>query len=265
MKGVQFFAPQNTLKTCLLKINLLKAFTLAEILVTLTIIGVVSAMTVPTLMNKVQEHGFRSAMKKKYAEVGAAMIKMNAEEEPYFLGIPYKQNMDYTNNPEIFSKYFKVMGNTFVKNINQLSFNTGLGQIYNKANAYKLTTIDGVDQGGWVFLAHNEDSVAFQLVDGTIMQWSQQMSYTGTDNSQDNQGLIVDVNGLKGPNRAGVDVFYFNIDYNSNYDPVLKPTKAHAKYAKKDCCYGGSAKGWGCTVMFLQNPAYKVPRCSDIK
>ena len=242
-----------------------KAFTLAEVLVTLSIIGVVSALTVPTLSNKVQEQAFRQGMKRKYAEISSVLTKMTHDEQPYFLGLPYTMNTEYANNPELFGAYFKVMNNKYVKNVNQLDFNTGMGQIYSKSGAHKLTTIDGIDQGGWTYLAHGNDSIAFQTVDGAIYQWSQQMSYTGSDMSDSNQGVIVDVNGLKGPNRAGVDVFYFNIDYNSNGAAVLKATKTHAKHAKKDCCYGGNAKGWGCTLMFMQNPTYKIPKCSAIK
>ena len=39
-------------------------FTLAEVLITLVIIGVIAAMTVPTLMNNTNAQEFRSALKK---------------------------------------------------------------------------------------------------------------------------------------------------------------------------------------------------------
>lgn len=37
-----------------------RAFTLAEVLITLGIIGVVAAMTIPTLMAKIQENTYKS-------------------------------------------------------------------------------------------------------------------------------------------------------------------------------------------------------------
>lgn len=40
------------------------AFTLAEVLITLGIIGVVAAMTIPTLMNKTNDAELKSAYKK---------------------------------------------------------------------------------------------------------------------------------------------------------------------------------------------------------
>ena len=44
-----------------------KGFTLAEVLITLGIIGVVAAMTLPTVINNVQEKQFHSKFKKAYA------------------------------------------------------------------------------------------------------------------------------------------------------------------------------------------------------
>ena len=46
------------------------AFTLAEVLVTLGIIGVVSAMTVPTLMQNYQRQSYVTQLHKVYNEVG---------------------------------------------------------------------------------------------------------------------------------------------------------------------------------------------------
>lgn len=45
------------------------AFTLAEVLITLGIIGVVAAMTMPSVVNNVEEKQLQSALKKGYSEV----------------------------------------------------------------------------------------------------------------------------------------------------------------------------------------------------
>lgn len=44
-----------------------KGFTLAETLITLTIIGVVAALTIPTLMSKYKDYVFKTNMKKAYS------------------------------------------------------------------------------------------------------------------------------------------------------------------------------------------------------
>ena len=48
-------------------------FTLAEVLITLVIIGVIAAMTVPTLMNNTNAQEFRSALKKAISGVNQAL------------------------------------------------------------------------------------------------------------------------------------------------------------------------------------------------
>lgn len=48
-------------------------FTLAEVLITLVIIGVIAAMTVPTLMNNTNAQEFRSAFKKAISGVNQAL------------------------------------------------------------------------------------------------------------------------------------------------------------------------------------------------
>ena len=52
-----------------------KAFTLAEVLVTLGIIGVVSAMTVPTLMQNHQRKTYVTQLHKIYNELSQALVR----------------------------------------------------------------------------------------------------------------------------------------------------------------------------------------------
>lgn len=49
-----------------------KAFTLAEVLITVGIIGVVAAMTIPTLMNSIQENNYKVAYKKAFSVASQA-------------------------------------------------------------------------------------------------------------------------------------------------------------------------------------------------
>ena len=49
-----------------------KAFTLAEILITLGIIGVVAAMTMPTLINNIKYHSYDNAKRKVLNSIGEA-------------------------------------------------------------------------------------------------------------------------------------------------------------------------------------------------
>ena len=59
-----------------------KAFTLAETLITLSIIGVVAAMTVPTLMTKYKEQEAITRLKKGYSNLANALAMQRTVQEP---------------------------------------------------------------------------------------------------------------------------------------------------------------------------------------
>ena len=62
----------------------MKAFTLAEVLITLGIIGVVAAMTMPTLMNSTNGAQYKTAYKKALSVISQAIV-MNVALDDYDL------------------------------------------------------------------------------------------------------------------------------------------------------------------------------------
>ena len=58
-----------------------RGFTLAEVLITLGIIGVVAAMTMPTLNAKFQKREFITELKKIYSEIYQALGKLALNNE----------------------------------------------------------------------------------------------------------------------------------------------------------------------------------------
>lgn len=74
-------------------------FTLAEVLITLVIIGVIAAMTVPTLMNNTNAQEFRSGLKKAISGVNQALTLHYALEGT--------TAQDMSNGAELVSKIFK--------------------------------------------------------------------------------------------------------------------------------------------------------------
>lgn len=49
-------------------------FTLAEVLITLAIIGIVAAMTLPTVINNTQDKQFKAMFKKQYSALAQAIL-----------------------------------------------------------------------------------------------------------------------------------------------------------------------------------------------
>ena len=56
------------------------AFTLAEVLITLGIIGIVAAMTIPSLMNNAQDYSFQQGYKKIFSVISNASKQAQADD-----------------------------------------------------------------------------------------------------------------------------------------------------------------------------------------
>ncbi len=56
------------------------AFTLAEVLITLGIIGIVAAMTMPSLINTTQKKELETAFKKQYSVLQQAILMIKTED-----------------------------------------------------------------------------------------------------------------------------------------------------------------------------------------
>lgn len=73
-----------------------KAFTLAEVLITLGIIGVIAALTIPTLMNNVQDAQFKTKWKKVFSNI-ANVTKLMTNDNGGSLAGVFANDSDYEN------------------------------------------------------------------------------------------------------------------------------------------------------------------------
>lgn len=122
-----------------------RAFTLAEILIALGIIGVVAALTIPGLVEKYQKKVFATKVKQTYAIVSNALITSVAENGPpseWDFGQPVEDNgSNVLSTPEIMKKmvvtyflpYFQKskLGNDF--NMYYILLSNGTTLTFNKA------------------------------------------------------------------------------------------------------------------------------------
>lgn len=93
-------------KTFSLKNIRKKAFTLAETLITLSIIGVIAAITVPTLMSNVNKQIYVVGLKKAYSQLSNAMkmipIAENCPSDDYVCaGVEYRTNLKFFDQEKL--------------------------------------------------------------------------------------------------------------------------------------------------------------------
>ena len=187
-------------------------FTLAEVLITLGIVGVVAAMTLPTVINKINFYVLKQQFKKVYNTYSNALVKVYAENGVVF-DCYYADNTDserYTHNSQC-----KEFTESFLKQLNVIqkcesnAYQKGCIPKYKGVDSIYKDQHNGqeVDNTGCIGFWENNilnNSTAYVLKDGSII-------VTYGSSSLVTKLFLVDINGHKKPNKWGHDLFVFLI------------------------------------------------------
>lgn len=185
-----------------------RAFTLAEVLITLGIIGVVAAMTIPIVINKYRSYVLEVQFKKAYSNLSQTILLMKQD-----LGVEnlWKEYVIYDSKNEIY-----INPENFYNNFDKYI------KVVKKAEKYEITNYNGTkktisdtgdDLPKAIYILPDGSSVGRQIGNGRIRFW-------------------IDVNGpYKKPNRYGFDVFEFHIT--SKNDAVV-PVKQVRYYTDEE-------------------------------
>lgn len=229
--------------------NETRGFTLAEVLITLAIIGIVAAMTIPTLIANYQKTQYITGLKKAYSEITEA-LKLMADD----YGCPDNLNCTGLFGPAAvsdtfaneFKKYLKVakdcgstynasdentkcFADTYASHIDGTYDGLDFNQDF--MGAYKLTTADGFSMSIQDD-AENCNTNSFMVPAGT------NMAHTCGE-------MLIDVNGKKGPNTLGRDLFYFFIT--TGKGPALYPRGGQEAVSRGEAWTDPSGNPTRCT------------------
>ena len=194
------------------------AFTLAEVLVTLGIIGVVSAMTVPTLMQNYQRQSYVTQLHKTYNEFTQAFLQYKNDRNALWL-----TEAGHTRHQDMMpfmKQYFKVVqecGTTstpcFASSYKNQNGGTYVVDTLNRGGTYYGVLASGVSFG-----------IMYDALDtGTI--YTDDFSYK----------IVVDINGKKGPNIYGRDLFVMYVFP----DGVIDVYQANPACRENNSCLSG--------------------------
>ena len=216
------------------KRNMKNGFTLAEVLITLVIIGVIAAMTIPTLMNNTNNQELVSKLKKTYSTMAQATNRIIAEEgnprgdiggwatSPEAVYNMYKKHLSLSKDCGQGSDCFEKMtsGSNFYKKLNGNSYYSA--SFTSNNNFYKVITSDGAQ----ILFAYNYPACA----------------NTSFNSYNVCSEIWLDINGEKNPNQWGKDLFIF----------VLKEDGLHPAGCdgnSSDCNKNGSGYSCACKVI----------------
>ncbi len=163
---------------------------MAEVIITLGIIGIVSAMTIPTLINNYAKKSTISELKKVYSTLAQA-IKLSQVENGDMMYWDFVDMLPREFFEKYLASYLKV-GSPFL-----------YSDISSEIKYYRP---NGSVEKDFTFLYDN--AIIYILSNGVALFFSGVKNvYTGKHVS-----FLVDINGYKnGPNRFGRDVFVFTI------------------------------------------------------
>ena len=239
--------------------NKLAAFTLAEVLITLLIIGIVASIIIPSLILDTKKNEINLATKSAFSLINEALRKTKIENSnvpimcyyhavnPYgsALCTGYNENGDCTGHtlldgsplPSDYNGYFYECS----KLLPEMKNHMGIGKTCTSGRALIdgcMPQYKGNDQ---IQLDNNSSNTMYTQVDANratsgCSGW-RSASFTNKEAIVLNNGMIIipystqfanspiigiDVNGMKPPNKAGHDLFFFytkGLNGSSSYYP----------------------------------------------
>lgn len=190
-------------------------FTLAEVLITLGIIGVVASMTIPTLMMNIQNNEFKAQMRKEYSVLSEAFQLLKTENGGDF-------NAALGSGTGSGSNLIKNVFKQKLHYIKECDTNNGVNFGVCFINSANAKWLNGRAANNWFLL--NEDSTSgLVLNDGTNLMFRLESTTCKNNSSSDYDNrcgwVTMDVNGFQGPNTWGRDIYIFFI-----FDNVIRPS-----------------------------------------
>lgn len=190
-----------------------RGFTLAEVLITLVIVGIIAAMTIPAVIAAYKKQEIESRLRKAYSTF-ANGIKLSEVANGPFSGWPTAADIGNVEN------YWKIYFAPFFSGAKLCSNSSACG--------YKSDLSGSKWQNmNWSIIT-SDTRMFFVLGDGTTIFYP-----INTTDINGNPAyttiLYIDVNGTKEPNTYCKDVFPFNRDYNKNTIVPIDCTIDHLK------------------------------------
>ena len=253
------------------------AFTLAEVLITLGVIGVVAALTMPSLIANYQKKVLVTQIKKTYATLNEGFRQIMTSQGctdmtcAGFLDsltargtLNEQQYLSYSDNFAVVSNTFKMVNTSTTFNQNSPLYDYDISVVGNEDETMSFATFLND-----LLYARGYDNIVLSgaLPDGSILFY------------QLGGLMLIDVNGKKKPNVCGRDIFLLWLmpdgrvipctDYNSwYYYNVYKNTlpsleqgsisEVNRLYNLKDMCFSKWGDGAGACLELIIHDGWEM-------
>lgn len=171
-----------------------KAFTLSEVMLVLSVIGVIAALTIPGIVQNMQNKQVLAKLKKEYSLVQQVINTAQIDFGPASTWQEWNTVDDGTIATQIINNYFL----PYVSPLRNYGKSVG----YSMCNYGSYHWLTGVGVSTPL-----TNLASIQLADGACIALNT------------NKALFIDVTGSSGPNIFGKDIFAFYLDSNSKIRP----------------------------------------------
>ena len=250
--------------------NFIKAFTLSETLITLSILGVVVAIVITGVVRHYKRHLIEVELKKAYSTL-ENVLEISKVENGSF-GIMIDNTVGSSSDTALRNNYFgENYLKPYLKVVNSCYGGSTSCEIFKPEKVINGTVTEGEDflyvlnldgtKSTGNLMSQSNSWYKMELANGTYIgvAWVYQHA---------NQVIfVVDVNGRKKPNRVGYDIFYFSIwapSNNSKGDGLYAGAYLYAKEKKAENACVCSGDGKGCSAIIKRN-GWKIPEDYPVK
>ena len=218
-----------------------RGFTLAEVLITLVIIGIIASMTIPSIINDQKDKEILARLKKSYSTLSQVMMLSQSFNGSY-------TSWGIQDNSDDSSQYtFENYIAPYLNN-SKHCLNTDGCWSFQKSKGF-----DGNNEAEARTSGIGGNNVSFILADGTFVSMdiygSNVETVFGVTENLSYPTLIfaVDLNGDRGPNQIGRDVFMFVLTENG-----LVPAGKDNSSARCYTGFSGAYAGFDCAAKVLK-------------
>ncbi len=208
-----------------------KGFTLAEVLITLAIIGVVAALTIPSVVKNYQKTQTVTKLKKAYSVISQAYNNSQAQNGSYDT---WDKGFDI-GTEEYFDRYWA----PYFK-IEKIC---STGAVCGYKSNYPIVDLSGAETSYSVHTSVIGKS--FITTDGILYR----IRVTTSSGAEEASNILVDLNNSKGPNMLGKDIFFFERTAKGILPSYYSSTQATIDTN----CSKGPGKGICCAAKIMRD------------
>lgn len=206
-----------------------KAFTTAELLISLMVIGVIAALVIPVFTKDYNTRIRTAAIKDSFATIMSAVQRSCADKN-----VSYFSQTGYMDSAESRSEFLKKYLRGKMENNETKKFASSYTSLSGLTGSFSGEFTYFTMQSG-AALAMNCRSAALRKFQNGVLV---------LDSTQKVCTFYMDTNGKSGPNKGGIDMFTFHIGSNSNDVAILNTPVCKYNALGDNCLYQLIRNDW---------------------